>query len=48
MFRDKLKQLLNKNDEEQEGNDKSKIENLVFFVIILIITIVVINIIWNG
>ena len=48
MFRDKLKQLLNKNDEEQEGDDKSKIENLVFFVIILIITIVVINIIWNG
>lgn len=48
MFRDKLKQLLNKNDEEQEGNDKSKIENLVFFVIILIITIVIINIIWNG
>lgn len=48
MFRDKLKGLIKKEDEEQEGNDKRKIENLVFFVIILIITIVIINIIWNG
>lgn len=30
------------------GNDKKKIENLVFFVILLIITIVIINYIWNG
>ncbi len=29
------------------GNDKRKIENLVFFVVILIITIVIINFIWN-
>ena len=48
MFRDKLKGLIKKEDEEQEGNDKRKIENLVFFVIVLIITIVIINIIWNG
>lgn len=48
MFRDKLKTLVNKDKEEQEGNDKKKIENLVFFVIVLIITIVIINIIWNG
>lgn len=48
MFRDKLKEILNKNKEEQGGNDKKKIENLVFFVIILIITIVIINIVWNG
>lgn len=48
MFRDKLKGLLKTKEEEQVGNDKKKIENLVFFVIILIITIVIINIIWNG
>ena len=30
------------------GNDKRKIENLVFFVVLLIITIVIINFIWNG
>lgn len=46
MFRDKLKNILGK--EETQGNDKKKIENLVFFVIILIITIVIINVIWNG
>ena len=49
MFRDKLKKLLNKaEDETTEGNDKKKIENLVFFIVILIITIIAINIIWNG
>lgn len=49
MFKDKLKQLIKKEGEEQsEGSDKKKIENLVFFIVLLIITIVVINIIWNG
>ena len=65
MFRDKLKNLLSKNNKyeheesleqiennneskENIGNDKKKIENLVFFVILLIITIVIINYIWNG
>ena len=48
MFRDKLKGLAKTKEKPQEGNDKKKIENLVFFVIILIITIVIINIIWNG
>lgn len=51
MFGDKLKnsleKIINKSPNE-EGNDKKKIENLVFFVVILIITIMVINIIWNG
>ena len=47
MFRDKLKKIMNK-ENEPEGNDKKKIENLVFFVVVLIITIVIINIIWNG
>ena len=48
MFRDKLKKLINNEKEGEEGNDKKKIENLVFFVVILIITIVIINTIWNG
>lgn len=48
MFRDKLKGFIGKNEADPDGNDKKKIENLVFFVIILIITIVIINIIWNG
>ena len=47
MFRDKLKSLM-KSPEENEGTDKKKIENLVFFVIVLIITIIIINTIWNG
>ncbi len=49
MFRDKLKNVFNKEEGEgKEGNNKRKIENLVVFLIILIITIVAINIIWNG
>lgn len=48
MFRDKLKQLTKGTSEEGEGNNKKKIENLVFFVVLLMITIVIINIIWNG
>lgn len=49
MFRDKLKKLISNDDEEgQSGNDKRKIENLVFFVVILIITVIAINLIWNG
>ena len=50
MFRDKLKQLIGKGEEDDttDGNDKKKIENLVFFIVLLIITIVAINIIWNG
>ena len=49
MFGDKLKKVINSNDHESNGgNDKKKIENLVFLIVILIITIVIINIIWNG
>ena len=48
MFRDKLKHLIKKYGEIAEENDKKKIENLVFFIVLLIITIVAINIIWNG
>ncbi len=46
MFKDKLKDLIAKN--EDKGNNKKRIENLVFLVIVLIITVVIINYIWNG
>lgn len=48
MFRDKLKQLTKSETEESEGKNKKKIENLAFFVVVLIITIIMINLIWNG
>ena len=48
MFGDKLKKIIKSNSENGEGDNKKKIESLVFFVIILIITIVMINLIWNG
>ncbi len=40
-----IKEMINS---DGTGNDKRKIENLVFFVVVLIITIVIINFIWNG
>ena len=46
MFKNKLKSIIG--DGNKEGNNKKKIENLVFLVIVLIITVVVINYIWNG
>lgn len=46
MFKDKLKGLIN--PEGGNKTNKKKIENLIFFVVILIITIVAINIIWND
>lgn len=48
MFKDKLANLIAKKGENKQGNNKKKIENLVFFIVVLIITIVAINIIWNG
>lgn len=45
MFGNKLINFLKS---EKQVNDKKKIENLVFVVIVLIITIVIINYIWNG
>ena len=44
MFKEKIKQLTSKTD---EGNNKKKIENLVFLLIILIVVLVAINFIWN-
>ena len=46
MFKDKLKNFIDK--DEHEGNDNKKIENLVFFIVLLIITVIIINAIWNS
>ena len=45
MFKEKLQNFLIKRDDE---TNKKKIENLVVFIILLVITIIVINVIWNG
>lgn len=44
MFSEKLKKIFSKND----GNNKKKIENILVFIVIMAITIVAINYIWNG
>ena len=44
MFGEKLKKMFSKKD----GNNKKKIENIMVFIVILAITIVAINYIWNG
>ena len=44
MFSEKLKKIFSKND----GNNKKKIENILVFIVVLAITIVAINYIWNG
>ena len=44
MLSEKLKKIFSKND----GNNKKKIENILVFIVILAITIVAINYIWNG
>ena len=45
MFKEKIKELVSKSD---DGNNKKKIENLVFFLIILIEVLVAINLIWKD
>ena len=45
MLMDKVKNFLTK---EQEGDNKKKIENLAVFVVILIVTLIAINLIWNS
>lgn len=42
---EKIKSMIVK---DNEGNSKKKIENLVVFVIILVITLIVINYVWND
>ena len=46
MFKDNLKKLFNV--DKNKISSKKKIENLVFLIIILIVTVVIINYIWNG
>ena len=45
MLKDKLKEFISKT--QKEGNNKRKIENLAVFVVILIVTLVIINLIWG-
>ena len=45
MFKNKIQSIFQKNT---DGNSKKKIENLVVFLIILIITVIAINFIWNN
>lgn len=48
MFKDKLQIIKSKFNKESEGNNKRKIENLVVFLVLLIITIIAINTIWGS
>ena len=48
MFGDKLNFLKPKDESDGKDNYKKKIENLVVFVVILIITIIAINVIWKD
>ena len=48
MLEEKLKKFKDFFSLNKEGNNKRKIENLVVFIVILIITIIFINTIWND
>ena len=48
MFKDKIKSLIDKEQDEGQEKNKKKIENLIFFAIVLIITVIAINIIWSD
>lgn len=48
MLKEKLDEFKALVTKKTEGNNKRKIENLVIFLIILIITIIAINVIWND
>ena len=45
MLKEKVKSLIKK---KTEGNNKKTIENLIVFLILLVITIISINIIWGN
>lgn len=47
MLKERLQMFKGNLNKEGQGNDKRKIENLVIFIIILIVTILIINSIWN-
>lgn len=44
MFKDKLKSLI----KTEDGKSKKNIENLVVFIILLVVTLIIINTIWND
>ena len=48
MLEEKLKKFKDIFSLKKEGNNKKKIENLVLFIVILVITIILINTIWNS
>ena len=48
MFGNKLSLFKSRKNIDVNKNDKKKIENLVFFVVILIVTIIAINVIWKD
>lgn len=48
MLEEKLKKFKDMFSLKKEGNNKKKIENLVVFIVILVITIILINTIWNS
>ena len=48
MFKDKLQNFKSIINKKTEGNNKRNIENLVVFLVLLIITIIAINTIWGG
>ena len=48
MFKKKVKKLLESKDNHEDGDNKRKIENLVFFIVIIIITVIIINFIIND
>lgn len=48
MFGDKLKLLKSKFIKDTDVNNKRKIENLLVFLVLLIVTIIAINTIWGG
>ena len=48
MFGDKIKLLKTKFMKETDGNNKRKIENLLVFLVLLIITVIAINTIWGS
>ncbi len=47
MFKEEIKKLKEQFSKKTEGNNKKNIENLVVFLIILIITVIAINTIWG-
>ena len=48
MFKEKFKDMKALIDKEGDKNNKKKIESLIVFIIILILTIIAINMIWND